>query len=338
MAELYDISNWNLQTWNKPQKGSRPNNIYENPTTGELFYFKLSKANFPSELWSEIIVSKLGQVIGLNLLDYNIGYHNGIIGCLSKSMISKEKNQILYHGVDVLNDNLESFEITDKPIYSFQDLQNLCSQNKNFDKFIENFVELVIFDALIGNTDRHTENWALIFNDDFKLETSKEIKMGVDWLKTLFSILKFKPITYLKSSKIGLTLHHKFEFSQIYDSGSCLGREIAERKIDDYLKDDSKIMQYIQKGYSEIRWHNTQISFFDMVKNVIQEIPDVSKKILSKIIDKATNENVENIVYKIDSNLLDKQANTLLSLQRKELIIRILKHRISKLKDLYTNG
>jgi hypothetical protein len=301
MAELYDISDWNLQTWNKPQKGSRPNNIYENPTTGELFYFKLSKTNFPSELWSEIIVSKLGQFIGLNLLDYNIGYHNEVIGCLSKSMISKEKNQILYHGVDVLNDNLESFEITDKPIYSFQDLQNLCSQNKNFDKFIENFVELIIFDALIGNTDRHTENWALIFNDD-------------------------------------LIVHHKFEFSQIYDSGSCLGREIAERKIDDYLKDDSKIMQYIQKGYSEIRWHNTQISFFDMVRNVMKEMPDVSKKILSKIIDKATNENVENIVYKIDSNLLDKQANTLLSLQRKELIIRILKHRISKLKDLYTNG
>jgi len=60
LTEYYNISNWNLLIAFKPQKGSRPNNIYENPLTGDYYFFKQSKANFPTEIWSEIIASKIG--------------------------------------------------------------------------------------------------------------------------------------------------------------------------------------------------------------------------------------------------------------------------------------
>lgn len=33
-AQFIDISNWSKDIGIKPQKGSRPNNIYENPETG----------------------------------------------------------------------------------------------------------------------------------------------------------------------------------------------------------------------------------------------------------------------------------------------------------------
>ncbi len=139
-----------MQVWNKPQKGSRPNNIYENPQTGELFYFKQSKSNYPSEIWSEIIASKLGQLFHFNVLDYNFAFDNEIVGCLSKSMIEKDKGEELYHGVDILSDYVKGFEITAKPICSFQDWEHICSHNEQFSSFVENFIETIIFDAIIG--------------------------------------------------------------------------------------------------------------------------------------------------------------------------------------------
>lgn len=335
MPKLYEISEWTVQPWNKPQKGSRPNNIYENPATGELFYLKLSKANFPSELWSEIIASKLGQALGFDVLDYNIGYdaNNEVIGCLSKSMIDKEKMQNLYHGVDILKDYIETFEVTDKPIYSFQDLQTLCTKHTDFDLFLEKFIEIIIFDAIVGNTDRHTENWAFITNIEVAQVKQTEVvlpKKKVSIKKILSSLFKNEALEI--SIKLNLTIKEKFSFSPIYDSGSCLGREIAERKIEDYLKNPDKIKQYIDKGMSEIRWNDTHLNLFETAKKVTNEFPDISDKILRKINDFEKNENIQNIVNQIDRNLTNKVTNTFLSIERKKLITEILEKRLEKVK------
>ena len=174
MIKFYDISNWIWQDWNKPPKGSRAQSILEDPQTRETYYFKESKDIFPSEIWSEIISSKIGQMIGFNVLDYNVAVYENKLGCLSKSMILKSEGETLYHGVDILNDNLEEFEISDKPLYSFQDLQRLCSENHTFERFIDNFIEIILFDALVGNTDRHTENWAFIQKIKFGRELNQE--------------------------------------------------------------------------------------------------------------------------------------------------------------------
>ena len=345
MPKLYEISEWTVQPWNKPQKGSRPNNIYENPATGELFYLKLSKANFPSELWSEIIASKLGQALGFDVLDYNIGYdaNNEVIGCLSKSMIDKEKMQNLYHGVDILKDYIETFEVTDKPIYSFQDLQTLCTKHTDFELFLEKFIEIIIFDAIVGNTDRHTENWAFITNFSWEVAPIKSVEVVLpkkkrSIKKILSSLFKNEApeiptaIPFEFSINLNLTIKEKFSFSPIYDSGSCLGREIAEKKIEDYLKNPDKIKQYIDKGMSEIRWNDTHLNLFETAQKVTNEFPDISDKIFSKINDFEKNENIKNIVNQIDRNLINKVTNTFLSIERKKLITEILEKRLEKVK------
>lgn len=347
MPKLYEISEWILQTWNKPQKGSRPNNIYENPITGELFYLKLSKANFPSELWSEIIASKLGQALGFDVLDYNIGYdaNNEVVGCLSKSMIDKDKAQTLYHGVDILKDYIENFEVTNKPIYSFQDLQKLCTKHTDFELFLENFVEIIVFDAIVGNTDRHTENWAFITNISLEVEPMKPVDVVLPKKKK--SIKKLLPFFFKNeppeeptevpiefSINLNLIIKEKFIFSPIYDSGSCLGREIAERKIEDYLKNQDKILQYIDKGMSEIRWNDLPLNLFETAQKVANEFPNISKKILKKINIFEKTKTIKNIVSEIDTNLVNKVKDTFLSVQRKELITQILEKRLEKVKQI----
>ena len=127
---FYDISKWKEQEHKKPSRGSRPNSVFLNPNNNKLYYFKQSSANYSSEIWSEIIASKLGQLADYHLLDYNIAIKNGIIGCLSESMIDGNDTEIL-HGVEILEDFVETFEITKKPIYSFQDLILVCKRARN---------------------------------------------------------------------------------------------------------------------------------------------------------------------------------------------------------------
>lgn len=325
MAKLYDISDWQQQGWNKPPKGSRTNNVYQNPETGELFYFKLSKDNFPAEFWSEIIASKIGNLIGFKVLEYHIGYNKGILGCLSKSMIDKEQGTSLYHGVDVLNDYIEHFVITDKPIYSFQDLQQLCSENIQFKDFIENFVEIIVFDALIGNTDRHTENWAFIIG--FLAESQKNIEFVtlMDTFKFIWRKKKYKPVQNF--------INKLLSFAPIYDSGSCLGREIHESKIDSYLQSVDKIQKYIEKGKSEIRWETSMVDLFELVQKAKSVFPALLAQKLSNL-HSLNDQVIKNIVFSIDNELLTKGYDSLLSPKRKTLICQILMKRLAKLQTI----
>ena len=68
----YDVTGWEKMLWDTPAKGTRPNRFVEKPETGELYFFKESKKDktgektlYPSEIWSEIIASKVGQLAQL---------------------------------------------------------------------------------------------------------------------------------------------------------------------------------------------------------------------------------------------------------------------------------
>lgn len=338
MAKFYDLNNWISQEWNKPQKGSRSNTIFENPETSELYYFKLSKENFPSEFWSEIIASKVGQLIGYNVLDYNVGISNHTLGCLSKSMIDKEKGQTLYHGVDVLNDNLKDFEVSSKPVHSFQDLLRICLENKSCESFVDDFVKLIIFDSLIGNTDRHTENWAFIIQMslDFENISNDETKstVRIDILNTLRSLLKLRPALHIKSPILNVRINQKFQFSPIYDSGSCLGREISESKLIDYCNDKSLVSQYINKGKSEIRWNNERLNLFDILERVKANDPSLLERNINEKILRLNDADFEDLVNNIDSEVVGKVEETYLSLNRKNFIKEILKQRLKHLRSI----
>jgi hypothetical protein len=332
LIKHYDISEWVTQDWNKPPKGSRAQSIFEDPANaGDLYYFKQSKNTFPSEIWAEIIASKIGQMIGFNVLNYDLATYNNKLGCLSKSMNKKSEGETLYHGVDILNDYLEEFEISDKPTYSFQNLQKLCSQNLIFKHFIDNFVEIILLDALIGNTDRHTENWAFI--QKLKFESKPiEIKQNKNIFNTIIRVAKFLITKEIKLNS-QLTIKSEYFFSPIYDSGSCLGREIAEEKIPNFIKDKVRIDAYIKKGKSEIFWQDKRLNFFEIAENVQKELPNLVKSKAEKLFNEITLEKIGTLVQNADSCFLGETIVTHLSQERKDLIQTLLIARLKLLKQ-----
>lgn len=335
MAEFYDISNWIIREWETTLKGTRPQKIIENPITGETYYFKQSKSGYPSEIWSEIIASKLGQKAGFNTLDYNVALFNNELGCLSKSMINNNLS-MLYHGVDVLSDFLPEFLITDKPIVSFQQIEKICKIGL-FETFLYKFIEMLIFDAIIGNMDRHTENWAFIFNIKLKLK-EHNFKPKFDLLDTIKHFFK-DPLNPIQRSKIKANLgfeasEAKYTFSPIYDNGSCLAREKTEEEIKHLLKDKVRLDAYLNRGKHEIRWNNERLNFFNLCKKIQDKHHSIVQEIVIRVSSNLTKENISTLVYGIDQNSIGKIENNYLTLERKELITTLIIVRLQRLKEV----
>ena len=126
------------------------------------------------------------------------------------------------------------------------------------------------------------------------------------------------------------------KFSPIYDSGSSLGRDIHESKIQLFLDDDSKVQKYINKGLSEIRWNSSdkKINHFEILEKVKEQYPQYVSESIQKVIKKYKNVEIEAIIKHIDENLASDIEETELSLPRKELIIKFIDFRIQRLKQL----
>ena len=96
-----NVTDWNFIVYQNTT-GSRSKKIIVGPNSAEEYFLKGSKElsdgtfKFPTEFWSEIVSSKVGQFLGFNVLDYNIGYNaegRQKIGCLSQSMVSNSTNK-----------------------------------------------------------------------------------------------------------------------------------------------------------------------------------------------------------------------------------------------------
>jgi hypothetical protein len=334
MAIVYNISDWNYKEWVQTG-GTREKCFVENPADGKLYFFKESIEKYPSEFWSEIIASKVGKHFGFDLLDYNIGISHNTVGCICESMIEPFTEELL-HGVSLLKDANPKFKITRAPIIIFEEVEKSF---RPYPGFINKFIEILIFDSIIGNQDRHSENWAIIRSLDLTNKNFNKRKILVWFYEKYKSTgLKFKDIPFKKyymqlMSDASLV---NIKFSPIYDSGSSLGREIGEDKIELFLTNDDEIKKYIRKGKSEIKWEKEKknINHFELLKQIKSKHNDFITKSIKTKITNYNKEELTELIMNIDVNLTDKYAKSKLSLQRKKLIIKFIHNRIAILKEL----
>ncbi|PIX34868.1 MAG: hypothetical protein COZ59_07270 [Bacteroidetes bacterium CG_4_8_14_3_um_filter_31_14] len=207
-------------------------------------------------------------------------------------------------------------------------------------RFAENIIQIIIFDSIIGNSDRHQENWGIItaYNDIIATieEIAKKEKKGF-FEKQLFSLLAITSKAKRKDlEKVVKNLHLIMpgNFSQIYDSGSCLGRELSDEKTEQMLMDKSLIDTYIRKGVSEIHWEGKKLNHFDLIRKVNNVQPEMVRKTIQKVISNYNENKIQSIVNNIDLNLPKKLVSNKLPIKRKELVIKLITLRIQNLIEL----
>ena len=86
---------------------------------------------------------------------------------------------------------------------------------------INDFIEMLVFDAIIGNRDRHQQNWAII----------REIKVQTRTGK-YFSLKKQTNLPIITRT---------VRFSPLFDNGNCLAYNIIEEKLHNFIDDEEKL-------------------------------------------------------------------------------------------------
>lgn len=344
MAKFYDITKWNEKPFFNT-KGTRNKCVISNPDDDSVYFFKTSMLkkgkNYKPEFWSEIISSEVGVLLGFNVLEYNIAKHGEEIGCISKSMNTEE--ECLTEGVGILTGYDNTYDPENKSSYSTYTFHFIKSAIESFDlgEHVENIIKTIIFDSLIGNSDRHQENWGFI-------TPYKEAELTGEEANHVFSKLKdsFKQIKDLlkKNESIEPNAHVKVkilrmdgDYAPIYDSGCCLAREKSEDAVRQMLSDEAMFNSFINRGKSEIRWGDKgeKINHFDLVSNIKIEFPEIVENAINNVISLYNENKIRDIVFNIDKELpKDLQEEHGLSVSRKELIFRLINERFRRLKKI----
>jgi hypothetical protein len=359
-TEKYIPSFTNITSWQALLRyntgGSRSKYVALNPENNIEYFFKGSKETndgeirYPTEFWSEIVSSKVGKLLGFDILDYNIAYnseHLQKVGCISKSMIIHSENT-LTEGITYL--------IGFNPLYrpKLRDHQKkytfeFISEALNYfdlSKYIENIIEHIIFDSIIGNSDRHQENWAVITKYEKlfdQIENPDNNKFFLRRIKNRFNKFILKNLKHQISDKVNIPkrLNLKFQveiapniFAPIYDSGCCLGREVLENKISGLLVSDDAINNYIVKGKSEIHWNGKKQNHFELIKLISEKHGLFVKTKIRNIKSNYNADLLKDLIFMIDENLPPELSDFKLSDERKQLMNKLITLRIRKLFEL----
>ncbi|MDR2170695.1 MAG: HipA domain-containing protein [Planctomycetaceae bacterium] len=320
MANFYDVSDW-IEKKYVVARGSRNKAIVENPDDRSLYYFKtsLQRSNdaYRYEFWSEIIASAIGNELGFNTLHYDIAYNKDKIGCISKSMIDKTNNTF----VEII-DYLRNYDNTYAPEnkqsytqYTFHFIESALKAHKLANQ-VNQIIKTIIFDSLIGNGDRHQENWGFIIEINNHKKQSNIRKLS----------------NLLKSTSNNNTV----VFSPIYDSGSCLGRELLDKDVEKFLLQTELLDRYINNDRCEIRWEDKKISHFELIRMFIgyTKYKDVVIQEIKRVISVFNKDRIRQIIYTIDENLPDNLNENKLPDNRKKLIVQLILLRFDKLKEV----
>jgi len=307
---ITDISAWPSGNQRFVPIGKRIKKVVIHPNTFELYYFKEPKEKYPWEFWNEIVAYEVGRNLGFNVLEYKPAVLEGIGGCLSPSMTSGFTEELM-HGQQLLIRILPEFETKKGTDHTFQLVEEYFKSDNTYTHLLENFIEMLVFDSIIGNRDRHQQNWAII----------REITF----------VRKFDYFGLKKEKRFTLSVTGRF--SPLFDNGNCLAYNIIEENIDNFLKDDGALDKYLfgEKAVSHLKWFGASLSHIELLKKIQEKYPAPIEKAIASVKEKYTENLLTDIVNNIDNGIIfaDKQYD--LTPKRKELIIKLIKIRTEKL-------
>ena len=166
---MKDFSFWNEYDGASEGSGRSEKIWLQNPDTGQTGLFKFKKDVRTTDHISECIAFEIASLLELPCAKFELGVYHGREGSMSYNIIEKN-DQILVEGIHFITliypeyDYEKFIDIPSKHRYSIEMV------NKAIERFvpIEDFLKMVMFDYLIGNSDRHQNNWAILIEGDKK--------------------------------------------------------------------------------------------------------------------------------------------------------------------------
>lgn len=231
------------------------------PKKWEIHIAKTGHKWYPYESISEYVLNQLGETLGLNMAKSGLHIINGQVRFLSKLFREKE-SQSLVHGAELyagyLGDKDFIEEVEQNQVardfftlkFTWEVLRAKYGEGDLSKEILMNFFRMLIFDAVVGNNDRHFYNWGILTDI-----TGKE-----------------KPI-----------------FSPIYDTARALFWNRKERffeNLDNDSNAEARIMKYIKSSRPKIGLEKVKNpNHFDIVESLSKNRFLGSKDIVRELIN-----------------------------------------------------
>ncbi|MBB5501561.1 HipA domain-containing protein [Paraburkholderia sp. MM5384-R2] len=132
------------------------------------YLFKRSKRSYPDQFWGEVIAYRVGCCMGLEVppafaaVNSGTGYSAALIEWFY------DDHQRFVHAGDFLQAIVPDFERTQGKQHNLTDAAGLL-RAMAIGKMLKGdwrqwLADMLVFDAVIGNTDRHQDNWGFVFS------------------------------------------------------------------------------------------------------------------------------------------------------------------------------
>ena len=199
--------------------GTKKKCWYRKDGRGTKWLFKHPRPN-SGEHWAEKIAAETASTIGVQHAKVELAVFSNKHGSVAKSFA--DERRVLLHGNQILEITIGGYSLEKKFRSSQHTLENIWKVMENV--FVnpetamrakQTIAEYMVLDALIGNTDRHHENWGI-------LAQHKNDEWG--WL-----------------------------VAPSFDHASSLGRELLDKRRNQYLE-ENRIGDYVEKGHGAIYW------------------------------------------------------------------------------------
>ncbi len=292
----------NPEEWTEIQgfssKGRRVKSWYERISDGEVYLYKepkrYSSINFVTkEIWTELLAYKIGTFLGLDVpeaIPATDGEHYGIF---IRSFLKRGEAGMPAVELAEARDILGALKI--KLYHNLKTIKVLASHQAMEDDMWLKFRKMLIFDCIIGNNDRHDENWGILYGST---------------------------ITKLK-------------LAPIYDNASCLTAGETEETVERLLADKNKLEQFVNNSKPPNLYLNSTDSkhykHFEIMQYLIETEADMANLICDMLnLDYLSyTKGVLAQIQQMDVPEIYKLSDT-----RCKVILQILERRKEKLKDL----
>lgn len=254
MAACYPIvevlSEWAPQT---EEMGSKRKFWYLREGERESYWlFKYPRSN-RGEHWAEKITAEVAGLLGIPCARVELAQYQGDRGSATESITRDGWD--LIHGNEVLSRALSDYDSTERNFHSADHtLENIwLALDGTFETAADaieaksQFAEYLVLDAVVGNTDRHSENWGTL---------------------RLYEV--YRSVESLAPS---------------YDHGSSLGRELMDERRE-LLLTSNRLGAYVERGHGQIYWQNIGRrgpSPLQLVRLAAPEFPDLFHPAIAKL-------------------------------------------------------
>lgn len=251
-TQLVDVTNWQQEEEYGGifAKGAREKTVLFCPDPAKYnflipkhrYIFKQSSHRYPEQYWVEVFTYRLACLMNVSVPPAFVAYNNTekINGALIEWFHGKAID-----GGGCMKNLIENYDLKKGKQHNFEAIIKTAQAFK-IKSFAEAWAKILTFDSVIGNTDRHHDNWGVIL-----------------YLHRL--------------------LTPTAKFSPAFDNGTSMGHEILEK---DFFKfdDPAYLKRYVQRGHHHMRWSYPEDKVYnhaEFLQRFLEEFPEQRKTIFT---------------------------------------------------------